>query len=560
MYLTGSQITTFLISISVMLFSAKLLGELFIKIKQPAIIGEIIAGVILGPTVLGMIFPSIFLMLFPKSHEISIALESFTTIAVVLLLLISGLEVDLAMVLRQGKKAIYTSNMGLAIPFALGFGVSYLFPNIMGIGSSSSSKFIFALFMGTALSISALPVIAKTLIDLKIFKLEIGVIIISAAMLNDLIGWLIFSVILGLIGTNNHGFTSIETMVSIIVFVLFSLTLGKKILNKIIPYINTNFTFPGGILSFVLILGFLGAAFTEYIGIHAIFGAFIVGIAIGNSNHLAENTKEIIHQFVTHIFAPLFFVSIGLKVNFIENFDFVIVSIILVLSFFGKVVGCGLGAYWSGLSKNDSLIIGFGMNSRGTMEIILGLIALHAGIINNQVFVALVIMALITSISSAPIMSYFLSKKVKFKLSNLLVEKYVAFTSEKDKEAIIMKLVNMVTENSKLNKTEIYNEVMVRENLVPTGISNYLAIPHAKINIKEPVLAVAINREGINFEASDGILSNIIILLLTPKNNNELQLKLLSEIVNKFKTKEDVEKLLAIESPKLFIDMLNEIK
>lgn len=560
MYLTGSQITTFLISISVMLFSAKLLGELFIKIKQPAIIGEIIAGVILGPTVLGMIFPSIFLLLFPKSHEISIALESFTTIAVVLLLLISGLEVDLAMVLRQGKKAIYTSNMGLAIPFALGFGVSYLFPNIMGIGSSSSSKFIFALFMGTALSISALPVIAKTLIDLKIFKLEIGVIIISAAMLNDLIGWLIFSVILGLIGTNNHGFTSIETMVSIIVFVLFSLTLGKKILNKIIPYINTNFTFPGGILSFVLILGFLGAAFTEYIGIHAIFGAFIVGIAIGNSNHLAENTKEIIHQFVTHIFAPLFFVSIGLKVNFIENFDFVIVSIILVLSFFGKVVGCGLGAYWSGLSKNDSLIIGFGMNSRGTMEIILGLIALHAGIINNQVFVALVIMALITSISSAPIMSYFLSKKVKFKLSNLLVEKYVAFTSEKDKEAIIMKLVNMVTENSKLNKTEIYNEVMVRENLVPTGISNYLAIPHAKINIKEPVLAVAINREGINFEASDGILSNIIILLLTPKNNNELQLKLLSEIVNKFTNKEDVEKLLTIESPKLFIDMLNEIK
>ncbi|MCB0742916.1 MAG: PTS sugar transporter subunit IIA, partial [Ignavibacteriae bacterium] len=103
-------------------------------------------------------------------------------------------------------------------------------------------------------------------------------------------------------------------------------------------------------------------------------------------------------------------------------------------------------------------------------------------------------------------------------------------------------------------------EVMVRENLVPTGISNYLAIPHAKINIKEPVLAVAINREGINFEASDGILSNIIILLLTPKNNNELQLKLLSEIVNKFSNKEDVEKLLTIESPKLFIDMLNEIK
>ena len=132
MQLTGSQITILLISISVMLFSAKLLGELFTKMKQPAIIGEIIAGVILGPTVLGIIFPSIFLQLFPKSYEISIALESFTTIAVILLLLISGLEVDLAMVLSQGKKAIYTSNMGLALPLCGWFWSFLLFPKING--------------------------------------------------------------------------------------------------------------------------------------------------------------------------------------------------------------------------------------------------------------------------------------------------------------------------------------------------------------------------------------------------------------------------------------------
>lgn len=558
MQLTGSQITTFLISISVMLFSAKLLGELFVKIKQPAIIGEIIAGVILGPTVLGMIFPSIFLQLFPKSYEISIAIESFTMIAVILLLLISGLEVDLAMVLSQGKKAIYTSNMGLAIPFVLGFSVSYLFPNLMGIGEGSSI-FIFALFMGTALSISALPVIAKTLIDLKIFKQEIGVIIISAAMLNDLIGWLIFSIILGLIGTNHGGFSPLETMIFIIVFVSFFLTIGKKIFNNIIPFINKSFTYPGGILSFILILGFLGAAFTEYIGIHAIFGAFIIGVAIGDSAHLSMQTKEIIHQFVTHIFAPLFFVSIGLKVNFIQNFDFVIVSVILVLSFFGKIIGCGLGAYWSGLNKNDSFIVGFGMNSRGTMEIILGLIALQAGIINNQVFVALVIMALVTSITSAPIMSYFLSKKEKFRFNNLLDEKNVLFLDERDKESIIMKLVANICVSSNLDSNEIYREVLIRENVIATGISNYLAIPHAKINIKRPLMAIAINNTGLDFEASDGTLSKIIILLLTPKNNTELQLKLLSEISNKFMDKQKVEDLLAIESPKVFIEKLKQI-
>ena len=558
MQFTSSQITIFLISISVMLFSAKLLGELFVKIKQPAIIGEIIAGVILGPTVFGIIFPSIFLQLFPKSYEISIAIESFTTIAVILLLLISGLEVDLAMVLRQGKKAIYTSNMGLAIPFILGFGVSYLFPKLMGIGEGSS-LFIFALFMGTALSISALPVIAKTLIDLNIFRQEIGVIIISAAMLNDLIGWLIFSIILGLIGTNHAGFSPLETMIFIILFVFFFLTIGKKILNKIIPYINKTFTFPGGILSFILILGFLGAAFTEYIGIHAIFGAFIIGVSFGDSAHLSIKTKEIIHQFVTHIFAPLFFVSIGLKVNFIQNFDFLIVSVILVLSFFGKVIGCGFGAYWSGLNKNDSLIVGFGMNSRGTMEIILGLIALQAGIINNQVFVALVIMALVTSISSAPIMSYFLSKKEKFKFNNLLDERNILFLDEHDKETLIMKLVSKISERSNLDSKEIYRGVLAREKMMPTGIANYLAIPHAKINIKRPLLAIAINKTGLEFEAADGTLSKIIILLLTPKNNTELQLKLLSEISGKFKDRQDVENLLSLESNKTFIEKLNEI-
>ena len=231
----------------------------------------------------------------------------------------------------------------------------------------------------------------------------------------------------------------------------------------------------------------------------------------------------------------------------------------MVLSFFGKVIGCGFGAYWSGLNKNDSIIVGFGMNSRGTMEIILGLVALQAGIINDQVFVALVIMALVTSLTSAPIMSYFLAKKEKFKFNNLLDEKNVLFMDEPDKESIIMKLVNRVCEKSKLDNGEIYRSVLNRENIIPTGISNYLAIPHAKINIKRPLLAVAINKTGLDFEASDGTLSKIIILLLTPKTNTELQLKLLSEIANRFKNIEDVEKLLSAESPKIFIEKLNEL-
>lgn len=555
MQLTAEHITTFILSISIMLLFAKVLGELFSKLKQPAIVGEIVAGILLGPTVFGMISPEMFQWLFPQQGVIKIALDSFTTIAVILLLLISGLDVDLSIVLSQGKKAISTSFMGLVIPFVLGFAASYLFPQLMGIGEDGS-KFVFALFMGTALSISALPVIAKTLMDLNIFKTKLGFIIIAAAMLNDLFGWLIFSIILGLIGANSHGFTFEQTLFFTITFVVIVLSIGKKIINRIIPFIQTKISFPGGILNFILILGFLGAAFTEYIGIHAIFGAFIVGIAIGDSVYLKENTRQIIHQFVSNIFAPLFFVSIGLRVNFIANYDIVIVLAILILAFTGKVVGCGLGAYWSGLNKNESLVVGFGMNSRGAMEIILGILALQADLIHEEVFIGLVIMALFTSISSAPLMAYFLKEKEKTKFKNLLHDRFIIFTNESEKEKVISKLVEVASREVRLERETILKEVMLREKNLPTGIANYLAVPHSKIKIKEPFVAIAVNSEGIDFEAADGLPSRIIVLLVTPENNNEIQLQLLSEIAGKFKNKSEVEKLFALKNPNEFYQAL----
>jgi Kef-type K+ transport system membrane component KefB len=152
----------------------------------------------------------------------------------------------------------------------------------------------------------------------------------------------------------------------------------------------------------------LSAAFTEYIHLHAILGSFIAGIAVGDSVHLKEKAREIIHQFVTNFFAPLFFVSIGLKVNFITNFDALIVGLVLVLAYFGKIFGASIGAYLGGMKNKSALAVGFGLNARGAMEIILGTLALNAGIIKENVFVALVILALISSITSAPLMKRFL--------------------------------------------------------------------------------------------------------------------------------------------------------
>ncbi len=556
MHFSSEHITVFLFSIAIMLLFAKVFGELFNLIKQPAIIGEIIAGIILGPTIFGAIFPDSYNYIFNHSEEVNIALNGIITLSVVLLLLISGLEVDLAVVLSHGKKAIYTSFFSLVIPFLIGFLISYYFPNLFGI-VVSNSNLTFALFMGAALSISALPVIAKILMDLKIFKSQVGFIIISSAMLNDLAAWLIFSLLLGSIANTSSSVPFSTTITLTLLFIGFSLTIGKKLFNYIIPFLQTKVSYPGGILNFILILGLFSSAFTEFIGIHAIFGAFIIGIAIGDSVHLKEQTHDIVHQFVSNIFGPIFAVSIGLKINFIASFNLPIILIIIFLGYFVKVFGAGIGSYLSGLKKNEALAIGFGMSARGEMGIILSILALQVRIINEEVFVALVIMALVTSITSAPFMKFFLKEKDKSKFDNLIKEKFILFSKATTKEEVIFELASVAAKELNLDKDFIFSQVMKREDLFPTGIANFLALPHAKIEIKEPFIALAITKNGIDFEANDNNLSRIIILLLTPSNKNEIQLELLSKIAKTFENIEFSKKMISAKTQAEILKMIS---
>ncbi|HTF17768.1 MAG TPA: cation:proton antiporter [Chryseolinea sp.] len=400
--LSEAEIVHLLIQLSVMLLMGRLFAEVARHLKQPAVVGEILAGILLGPTVLGMLQPEWFEALYPTGTATGIVLTGFVQVAVIMLLFVAGLEVDLHIVWQQGRQALFTSLFGLIIPFVLGFIFPYLFPAFFG-HAEGSGQLIFSLFMGTAMSITALPVIVRILMDTNLFKSRMGMLVVASAMVDDVIGWLTFSVILGLIGKS--GSTSVlTTAILTIGYTVAMLTLGRASLNKVLPWVNNKLAWPGGILSVSLALCFLGAAFTEYIGIHAIFGAFIMGVALGDSNHFSERAKEIVFQFINNVFAPLFFVSIGLRVNFIENFDLLLTLSILVIAFAGKIIGSGLGTRLGGFTWRESLAAGFGMNARGAMEIILGLVALENGLINERVFVSLVIMALVTSMTSGPLM------------------------------------------------------------------------------------------------------------------------------------------------------------
>lgn len=409
-----AEIVNLLVALGCMLLLGRILGEFFRKLRMPLVVGELVAGILLGPSLLGNYFPELIETTFTTKGTVGLVMNGISTVSVVLLLFAAGMEVEFSIIRQQSKTALKTSFVGLITTLTLGyFAGTFLFDYMHVSGGATNDKTVFSLFIATAMAITALPVIARTLMDLNLFKTKIGMIIVAAAMFDDVVGWVLFSVVLSMMNTGSASFGFLYTLGLTVGYAILMLTVGRVLINKSLPWAQKNLSWPGGVLAISLSLAFMGAAFTEKIGIHAIFGAFIVGIAIGDSVHFTEKAREIIHQFITNIFAPIFFVSIGFKVNFIENFNLTLVLLITLLAVTTKILGVGLGALWGRLSLRESLAVGFGMNARGAMEIVLGLLALQAGLINEELFVALVIMAVLTSVLAGPMLQYFLTGEIK---------------------------------------------------------------------------------------------------------------------------------------------------
>lgn len=411
--LAHSDVLYFLIQLSLMLIFSRLFGSIFRSLKQPAVVGEIFGGILLGPSVFAKISPEYFHELFFSHPNASIAMDGIFSISLIMLLFISGMEVELPLIWRNGKSALLISFTGMLIPLGIGFGAGWYLYSYFGM-TDPDYRLAFSLFLGTALSITALPVIAKILLDLNLLNSKIGSLIITCAMMNDFVGWILFSVVLGMLpgtGENIANSSIVLTVILTLAFAIFVLTVVKFIFNKILYYIGKKITGPGGTLSIAMAMCFIGAVSTEAIGVHAVFGAFLMGMAFGESMQFSEGSKNIIYQFVANIFAPLFFVSIGLKVDFIQSFELGAVLIILAIAFISKILGGYLGGRLGGLSSHESWAIGFGINARGAMEIILGLIALQFGLISENIFVALTIMAIITSVTSGNFIKFFLNKE-----------------------------------------------------------------------------------------------------------------------------------------------------
>jgi Kef-type K+ transport system membrane component KefB len=406
----NNELILFLFQISLILMTAIIFGQIMQRFRQPAIIGELIAGIILGPTVLKLIFPAFFNMVFPDSKVLSSPLNLFTQFGMLIFMFCAGLEVNLDFAWKYKKYILFTSIGGILLPLILGIGIVRALPGLFD-KLPGMSIWLYSLFIGIAISISALPVIFKTLIDLNLVKTKIGIVIMSSATVNDLFGWTLFAGIIGMFKSHESIFQTItfsilKLSIFLIVIIFIVVKSGKLTSQNYEKLHAKSNNFIGVILLCILII----ASIAEWLSIHPFFAVFLLGVTISRYFKLKETQiYDILNNIAIYFFAPIYFTTVGLKTNFYAHFDITIVISVILVACAGKILGSGLGAYFGGMNIKDSLCVGFGMNSRGAVEIILASVALDLNLITVKIFVALVIMAIFTSLISGPVIKLILS-------------------------------------------------------------------------------------------------------------------------------------------------------
>jgi Kef-type K+ transport system membrane component KefB len=394
-----ATLTLFLVQIGLVLAIPLVMAKLLQKLALSPLVVELLCGVLLGPSVFGMISPELYARVFPAVGRATQAREAVTELGLLIFVFMAGLELQAGHWRRHGKAVAWTSVFGIVVPFALGLAAVVLWPELWG-ARPQHTRMLLALFIATSLSVTALPVIARILMELNLVKTEMGFIIMTSATVNDLVGWGLFALILSNFGEEGqHGRNVWVSLAMVLIVFGLILNLSNKRIQRAVGWLNLPKDTLQLKLTFLVLM--TAAILSEVLGMHATLGAFLAGVALGRIKEARKLAHESLYQTTVGVFATLYFVSIGLKVNFVANFDIVLVVFVLVIACIGKISGVYLGARLGGKQSREALVVALGMNARGAVGIVLTTVALEYGLIDQRIFVALVIMALATSVLSA---------------------------------------------------------------------------------------------------------------------------------------------------------------
>jgi len=398
----GFPLITLLIAVSVVVVACKLSGMLMQRIGQPPVTGEIVAGIVLGPSVLGAFWPAGASAVLPAS--IVPNLNVLAQVGVVLFLMLAGLEINTALLRGRGKVALLVSHVSIAFPSMLGVGVAvFAYTEFApeGIGFLA-----FALFFGVSLSITALPVLVRILQDIGMFGSKVGVLALTCALVDDVTAWTLLAIVVALVTASSLGGVAV-TIGLTAVFVALLFFVVKPLLARMV----TRFTVPtlNRIAPLMIVATLLAAAATEWIGVHAMFGAFLFGVIIPRDNPVADWLHDKVGGLTTALMLPLFFAFSGLRTNIrllSDLTDWLWCIGILAVAIIGKFGGATIAALAAGETSNRSLQIGSLMNCRGLTELIVLNIGLDLGVLSPKLFTMLVLMALVSTAMAAPLTTY----------------------------------------------------------------------------------------------------------------------------------------------------------
>ena len=394
--LSGHSVFLLLVELALLVGVTRLGAELMKRLGLPPVVGELGAGILLGPSAFGRAFPDSFLAIFPREPEQLHLLEMVGTLGMTFLLLLTGLETDIKLLRNLGRAALWTSATGMLLPFALGFALGHFMPD--AYLADPNHRGLFSLFLATTMSISAMPVIAKILVDLDLTKRNIGLVILSAGVVDDTAGWLILSMIAG---AATHGSVRVGelglTLVYLAAFVAFAALALFPALKFLVRVTMERAKVAESDFVLVVVVTLLCAAVTERIGVHAVFGAFVAGLVLNQVSRLRHETVARLETLVYGLLSPVFFGFVGLKVDLGALGGGRMFAVVLGVACAGKLIGCALGAVWGGLRFWEAASLAVAMNARGAMGIVAATIGLGLGILGPQMFSIIVMMAIVTS-------------------------------------------------------------------------------------------------------------------------------------------------------------------
>jgi Kef-type K+ transport system membrane component KefB len=436
---------------------ARVFGWIFKKIGQPSVIGEIIAGIVLGPSLLGIYFPEFSHLLFPQESLGN--LKFLSQIGLILFMFVIGMELDLKALKNKANEAVVISHASIVIPFALGIGLSYF---VYDRFAPEGVKFLsFSLFMGIAMSITAFPVLARIVQERGINKTRLGAIVITCAAADDITAWCILAVVIAIVKAGSF-VSSLYVIMLAMLYVASMLFIVKPFLKRIGDLYGTKDSLVKPVVAIFFLVLIVSSYATEVIGIHALFGAFMTGVIMPDIAKFRNIFIDKVEDVSVILLLPLFFVFTGLKteIGLINDpYLWKVTGCIILVAVVGKFFGSALAAKFVGQNWRDSLTIGALMNTRGLMELIVLNIGLELKVLTPAVFTMMVIMALVTTFMTGPALNLinfiFKDKVVEIPEISTKTNKFRILISfgNNEKGKSLLRLANSLIKNQKENST-----------------------------------------------------------------------------------------------------------